>query len=232
MIEVLFQNNGWFTLTLTEGFQRELDVYQTDVELLRNGKWQRAALVRIYLTRAGAHQPNEEDNCCVCMEGSTVFITWRELRANSRPFTPEVHFDNAFYNAKEAWDQAIDAEPLDWDLRGAYADWLEEAGCCDWLMEGQRYQIANKKTLGPACVQEAAWHEATWFTEKHAGHQWYMRENHVAIIKPAWCLPCDLFQELSGYLLCRRGHHNRFAKSWNSRRQAEIGLALALQKSR
>ena len=225
MIEVLFDiDRGWFPAPLTESFQRELDFFQKDIELRgADGEWRRSALVSIYARAVGSPQPNDSDSCHINVEGrGGLFITWNQLKGSSRPHTPKVFVDFD----KEFWDRAIDESPTDWDLRGVFSDWLEEEGH-DWLMRGQRWQIGNGKTPGPACVQEAAWHEASWFTENSVNTRW---TDPVNVVRPEWCLPYELFVKLNGHILQRRdcGHHNAFAKSWNGRREAEVALALAL----
>jgi uncharacterized protein (TIGR02996 family) len=221
MMEVLFQTNrGWFPGELTEEFNCELEAFQNDVEVLSNGVWHRSALVKVYSRIAGCLKGDID--CLVNVENNEGYFTkWKTLKDTFRPYTPE-KID--FHPDKERWDRAIDADPFDWTLRSVYADWLGDYGY-DWLERGQRYQVAHQKTPGPACVLESAWHEATWFASHVVDTVWDMH-----IIKPEWCLSVDLFAKLKGYLLQRRdgGHHNIHAKSWNSRREAEIYLAMAI----
>lgn len=151
----------------------------------------------------------------------------RPDKDNLRPFVPKPL--PYIPPNKDVWDEQIDANPLDWKLRGIYADWLEDSHCF-WLADGQQYQIANSLTPGPACVLESAWHEATWFDERQANKPWGLFGKSRATIKPEWCLPTELFDKLTGYILDRRdgGCHNKYAKSWDSRRATEIALAVAL----
>lgn len=151
-------------------------------------------------------------------------------------FRPFVREELPMPNGKDFWDVEIDKKPLDWDLRAIYADWLEDKDFM-WLANSQRYlrsqpQIANLLTPGPACVMESVWHEATWFDIQCANMSWSFFGGSHPRVKREWCLPTKLFEKLRGYILDRRdgGSHNKHAKSWNSRREAEIGLALALRE--
>ena len=228
-MEVLFEiKGGWYPAEMTCEFKRELEPYHKDVEFLKWGKWQRAALVKIYSKAVGDNQPADDDHCGLNLErhGSS-FVTWREFKQHSRPYTPIPDMDLSFIETdKEFWDRKIDDDPLNWSLREAYADWLDKVGQII-LMQGQKYQIRCRKTPGPACVQESAWHEATWFVECQIDKPWSIQGG---IIKPEWCIPTDLFKKMNSHILQRRdgGTHNQYAKSWNSRREAEICLALSV----
>jgi hypothetical protein len=221
-VEVMVQvNRGWYPAALDENI---FGAYLKDVEVLIGSSWRRAALVTIYATHGSV--PHDNDTCVLNFECSGCsYMNWRQFKQNARPYTPTA-IDMP--SGKEMWDVAIDNEPLDWSLRAVYADWLEEIGWI-WLMKGQRHQIEYKKTPGPACVLEAAWHEATWFAENIVNERWSM-QGREAVIKPEWCVSTPLFGALKGHILQRRdaGTHNLYAKSWNGRREAEIALALAL----
>ena len=130
------------------------------------------------------------------------------------------------------YEAALDQTPDAWLIRSGYAEWLQSQGM---LAEAsvQRWMIQNQKCPGPACLIEAAWHEATWFIESHAGHKWTFNYDYSGRIKAEWCLPTEIFAGTKGFITEGRrdkGHHNYFAKSWLGRRDAEAAL-VALAKT-
>ena len=130
------------------------------------------------------------------------------------------------------WEERLAAEPENWGLRFEYAQFLEDEDRTD---ESDAYRWIGHcmKFPGPPCVQEADGNEATWFVESKSGTKWgfphYIPDR---VVKANWCLPTDIFARLDGYINNRRdgGHHNQWAKSWPSRREAEKALVAALPK--
>ena len=126
------------------------------------------------------------------------------------------------------WEQKLNDHSENWHLRLQYATYLEEE---DRLEEckAQRWMADNMKCPGPPCVQEAFAREATWFVEgsKSWGFPYFVSAKEI---DPKWCLSRDVFNELKNFIINRRdgGFHNRWAKSWNSREEAELALANAL----
>ena len=125
-------------------------------------------------------------------------------------------------------ESQLDLSPENWGLRRHYASWLSDMGNVP-LARVQLWLAKNQKCPGPKCVLEGAWHEATWFIESHAGTKWLFDYDNHSEIRPEWCLPTKVFNATKGHLVaCRRdkGHHNRFARSWNGRRDAEAALMI------
>ena len=98
----------------------------------------------------------------------------------------------------------------------------------------QEWLIQNKKCAGPPCVQEANIKEATWFSETAIGQKWGFPwfVTNVKKVDEKWCLPVDIFNKLQGFIIERRdgGFHNQWAKSWNSKEEAEAALSAVLFK--
>jgi hypothetical protein len=230
-MEIWFQiENGWYQRPISQGFEDQLVPFRHDIDVLHNNDWRRAALCSVYSATSPESQAIADHSMCVfnIEHQGPVYLSWRQIADTSRPHVTKPL--PLITIGKNTWDTIIDQDPLDWGTRGVFGDWLEEAGI-DWLATSQRWQIVNQKTPGPACVREAAWHEATWFSTIKAESNWGF-QNGGAIIKSEWCLPENIFAKLTGYSLDRRdcGHHNRYAKSWNSRREAEIALALVISQ--
>jgi hypothetical protein len=126
------------------------------------------------------------------------------------------------------WDTAISLNPLNWRLRLEYAQWMDQIGLKE-LSNVQIWLCEKRKTPGPPCVLEAENSEATWFIEGKENTNWYFGEHsdHEKI-REEWCLPKSIFKQLSDFIdpSNRRdgGYHNKFAKSWMTRRQAEDAL--------
>ncbi len=131
------------------------------------------------------------------------------------------------------WEGQLNENPFNWNLRYQYATFLEEADLLEHCI-AQRWMADNEKCPGPPCVQEAHEGEATWFSEENrVGQSWSFPHfvNHNKVDRH-WCLPLDIFKRLDGYIVGRRdgGSHNKWAKSWNSRFEAEEALVWALMK--
>ncbi len=138
---------------------------------------------------------------------------------------PAVNEDFMQYND---WMTLLDANPQDWDLRLIYADWCEENDYNNIAIL-QRWLSQNRKCPGPGCVLEAAINEASWFNAEQEGNRWTFPESvkTFGFVDPHWCLPHPFFILLHDYIKIGRidgGFHNRFAKSWSSRREAESAL--------
>lgn len=126
---------------------------------------------------------------------------------------------------RDDFEAHLDHSPQDWEMRERYAAWLKERGM---VAEAnvQRWLIDNKKCPGPACVIEAAWHEASWFSAEKEGQRWTFGYHYSGPVEAAWCLPRELFKATTGFITQRRdqGHHNEFGRSWSGRRNAEAAL--------
>jgi hypothetical protein len=120
-------------------------------------------------------------------------------------------------------------------LRKHYAGWLADNGNVP-LARVQLWLAKNEKCPGPKCVLEGKWHEATWWSEDQAGKRWTLDYNESVHIKPEWCLPHKVFNATKGYLVADRrdkGFHNKFARSWNGRRDAEAAMMIfAVEKKK
>lgn len=133
---------------------------------------------------------------------------------------------------RDDWELILDQTPEDWDTRLVYSDWLEENDCY-YPALAQRWLAENKKTPGPACVIEAKWHEASWFCNDVAGQSWLFKDYRRHTVLARWCIDARLFLNLTRYVVegrRDRGHHNFYAKSWNSRREAEQAIARELER--
>lgn len=122
----------------------------------------------------------------------------------------------------------LDHSPENWELRKHYASWLIDNGNIP-LARVQLWLAKHRKCPGPKCVLEGKWHEATWFADDHAGTKWLFDYNNHSAIKSEWCLPMKVFNATKGYLVADRrdkGFHNKFARSWNGRREAEAALLI------
>lgn len=131
-------------------------------------------------------------------------------------------------------EEELNKSPDNWDLRFEYARFLESTGMINEYIV-QQYMANNLKCPGPPCVQESEWSEATWFVTGKELTRWgFPHFVEANIVHPCWCLPLDIFNRLEGFITLRRdnGHHNKWAKSWPSRAQAEAALLIALQPKR
>jgi hypothetical protein len=134
---------------------------------------------------------------------------------------------------KDKWEEILNNTPTDWVARQVYADWLRDNNDNndELLASAQDWMAINHKTPGPACVLEAAWHEASWFVESSIDVDWLMPGYTYCIIRVNWGVPANLYRFLDGYITKGRrdgGRHNLFAKSWMSRSEAELALAKAI----
>jgi hypothetical protein len=143
----------------------------------------------------------------------------RDLASRSLDATMNIEFE-----------AELDQTPDAWLIRLRYAEWLKDAG---YKAEAyiQKWMAENQKCPGPKCVLEGAWYEASWWHASQENSRWtfdYKSENFPQRVHPFWCLPGEIFDDLDGYIDSRnrldKGWHNRFARSWTGRRQAEAAL--------
>ncbi len=129
--------------------------------------------------------------------------------------------------------QRLNFESDNWNLRYEYAQYFEDADMVEECL-AQRWMADNQKCPGPPCVQEAHPGEATWFSAENREDMRWSFPHFVKCDKVdrKWCLPVDIFKRLDGFITDRRdgGFHNKWAKSWNSRTDAELALAAALPR--
>ena len=107
----------------------------------------------------------------------------------------------------ETWYQKIEEAVEDWDVRRAFADWLEENGH-KRLAAGQRWQAENQKR--PLEDQK----RAPRFLWLRTDEKW-KREIQV---------PEDIFSVMA--------HEGVFVIGFDTLQEAELALAEALEKSR
>lgn len=126
------------------------------------------------------------------------------------------------------FEDELDRSPENWGFREHYARWLLDHDNVP-LARVQLWLAKNQKCPGPKCVLEGAWHEATWFSDDQSGQRWTLDYGESVNIKPQWCLPHKVFNALKGFITIGRrdkGFHNRFARSWNGRRDAEAAMLM------
>lgn len=110
--------------------------------------------------------------------------------------------------------KAIEANPVDWNLRLVYADFLEELG--DSIgARGQRWQAEHRKTSKDSSAPKSHyWYDQAKYSGKNPG--WYESEEDE--------LDEELFNELQGYVYC----FNVGCKTFADFAAAERSLAEAL----